>query len=100
LFEGPLRFAPRCRACGLDFAAFNVGDGPAAFLTLAIGALIVALAVTIELAFEPPFWVHILLWPPLTIAAVVGSLRFSKAMLLALEYRHSAGEGRQGEDRP
>ena len=100
MFEGPLRFAPKCRACGLDFAAFNVGDGPAAFLTLAIGALIVALAVTTELVFEPPFWLHILLWPPLTIVAVVGSLRFSKAMLLVLEYRHSAGEGRQGDERP
>ena len=30
---------PRCRACGLDFARFNVGDGPAAFLTLIVGAL-------------------------------------------------------------
>ena len=31
LFAGWTRFAHRCRGCGLDLAAFNVGDGPAAF---------------------------------------------------------------------
>ena len=94
LYEGLAGFAPRCRACGLDFSAFNVGDGPAAFLTLGIGALVTALAVGLELSAEPPFWVHVLLWLPLTTLLVVGSLRFAKGVLLALEYRHRAREGR------
>ncbi len=95
LFDGVLRFAPRCRACGLDFSTYNVGDGPAAFLTLIIGGIITALALMVDAAFRPPLWVHILLWVPLTAAAVVGSLRVSKAALLALEFRHKAAEGRQ-----
>ena len=93
LFAGLIRFAPRCRACGLEFAAFNVGDGPAAFLILLVGALITGLAIALELAVSPPGWLHILLWPPIVIAAVIGSLRVSKAALLALEFRHSAREG-------
>ena len=96
LFAGFARFAPSCRACRLDFAAFNVGDGPAAFLTLAIGGIITALAIALELSASPPWWLHVLLWPPLTTAAVLGSLRYSKAALLALEYRHEAREGRSG----
>ena len=87
-------FAPRCRACGLDYAAFNVGDGPAAFLIMIVGGLIVALAIITQLSFQPPFWVHILLWLPLAIGAVVGSLRIAKGLLLALEYRNAAREGR------
>ena len=98
LFAGLVSFAPTCRACGLDFQAFNVGDGPAAFLTLGVGALITLLAVTLELAAEPPFWVHIVLWGPLTLAAVLVSLRFAKAALLALEFRHRAREGRISGD--
>jgi uncharacterized protein (DUF983 family) len=94
LFAGFARFAPRCRTCDLDFSAFNVGDGPAAFLTLAVGALITILAVSVELAYEPPFLVHILLWLPLTIAAVLASLRVAKAWLLRAEYRNNAREGR------
>ena len=94
LFAGLATFAPKCRACGLDFEGFNVGDGPAAFLILIIGGLIVGLAIAVELSAEPPFWVHILLWLPLTTILVVGALRVAKAALLALEYRHRAREGR------
>jgi uncharacterized protein (DUF983 family) len=94
LFKGLASFAPKCRACGLDFAGFNVGDGPAAFLILIVGALVTGLAIALELSAEPPFWVHAILWLPLTAALVVGSLRFAKGLLLALEYRHRAQEGR------
>ena len=97
LFGRLTAFAPRCRACGLDFAGFNVGDGPAAFLILIVGALITALAIAVELAFEPPFWVHVLLWVPAATAAVILSLRAGKGLLLALEYRHRAAEGRVAE---
>jgi uncharacterized protein (DUF983 family) len=94
LYSGLAGFSPKCRACGLDLAGFNVGDGPAAFLILIIGALVTAFAVALELSAEPPFWVHVLLWLPLTAVLVVGSLRFAKGLLLALEYRHRAREGR------
>jgi uncharacterized protein (DUF983 family) len=94
LYAALLSFAPSCRACGLDFSTFNVGDGPAAFLTLIVGGLVTALAVTVQLAFRPPFWVHIILWVPVTAILVIGLLRFAKALLLALEYRHRAAEGR------
>lgn len=94
LFAGIATFAPSCRGCGLDFQAFNVGDGPAAFLILIIGGLITGLAIAVELAAEPPFWVHILLWLPLTSLMVIGALRVAKAALLALEFRHRAREGR------
>lgn len=98
LFDGWLRFAPRCRACGLDYSQFNVGDGPAAFLILILGGLVTLFAVVLQIAASPPFWVHVLLWVPLTTAAVVLSLRVSKAALLILEYRNQAREGRVAGD--
>ncbi|HET9627902.1 MAG TPA: DUF983 domain-containing protein [Novosphingobium sp.] len=97
LFAGIAKFADRCRVCGLDFTAFNVGDGPAAFLTLIIGAVITGLAIWLQLAVEPPFWVHILLWVPLTAAAVIGGLRATKAWLLQAEYRRKASEAINSE---
>ncbi|NIJ33078.1 DUF983 domain-containing protein [Sphingomonas oligoaromativorans] len=99
LFAGMIRFASRCRACGLDYDAFNVGDGPAALLTLVIGALVSIGAITLELTAHPPVWVHVLLWPPITIGLVIGALRVAKGMLIASEYRHRAREGRIVEDR-
>jgi uncharacterized protein (DUF983 family) len=94
LFDGLLSFAPSCRACGFDLSTFNVGDGPAAFLTLIVGGVVTALAITVQLTFRPPFWVHVILWVPVTAIAVIGLLRLAKGLLLALEYRHRAAEGR------
>ncbi|MEI9927432.1 MAG: DUF983 domain-containing protein [Sphingomonas sp.] len=94
LFRGFVKFADRCPRCGLDFTVFNVGDGPVVFMTLGIGALVTLLAVTVELEFEPGLLIHALLWIPLTLILVVLCLRFGKGLLLALEYRHAAREGR------
>lgn len=97
LFAGWVRFADRCGACGLDYSAFNVGDGPAAFLTLIVGTIIVVLSIALELAAGPPVWLHLILWIPLTIVLVVLALRWAKGALLALEYRNAAREGRLKE---
>ncbi|WP_447762958.1 DUF983 domain-containing protein [Sphingopyxis panaciterrae] len=97
LFDGPVKFRERCGACGLDYGAYNVGDGPAAFLTLIIGALLIALALTLDSVFAPPLWVHVILWVPLTAAAVVYGLRLAKGALVASEHQRKAAEGRQVE---
>ena len=94
LFAGWVRFAPVCRSCGLDFAAFNVGDGAAAILILVVGAIMVVGALILDAEAEPPLWVH-LIWIPVAAALTLGGLRLTKAWLLAQEYRHQAGEGRE-----
>jgi uncharacterized protein (DUF983 family) len=95
MFAAPTKFADRCGSCGLDYSAFNVGDGPAAFLTMGVGALVIMLALLLDTAVRPPFWVHVIIWVPVTIIMVIGSLRVAKGALLAAEYRNRAGEGKQ-----
>ena len=84
LFKGWVTFALQCRACGLDFDSFNVGDGPAAFLILLVGAILTALAVVVDLSVSPPWWVH-LVWSPVGLSLTLGGLRTAKAALLAQE---------------
>jgi uncharacterized protein (DUF983 family) len=93
LFGGWVRFADRCRACGLDFDSFNVGDGAAAFLIFIVGTITVVAALVVDGAFSPSWWVH-LVWIPFAAALTIGGLRVSKAWLLAQEYKHRAREGR------
>ena len=100
LFAGPLAFAVACTACALDFSSFNVGDGPAAFVTAIGGAVVVIGAVTLELAVSPPFWVHAAVWIPVTLLLVLGGLRVAKGWLIAREFRQNAREGRSGSARP
>lgn len=110
LFAGPLfstqvvTFADRCSACGLDFTQFNVGDGPAAFLTLILGTVITIAAILVELTVHPPLWLHMMIWLPLTAIGVVYTLRAAKGALMAAEYRNEAREGvivaPEDEDQP
>lgn len=97
LFAGLVRFVPQCEQCGLDYAGFNVGDGPAAYLTLIVGSVVTGLAIG-DMAAAPPAWLHILIWVPVTIAAVLGGLRVAKALLLFAKYRNRAGDGRLRSD--
>jgi uncharacterized protein (DUF983 family) len=90
LFDGLLSVAPRCAICGLDLAAQDVGDGPAVFVILVLGALVVGLAILVEVLFAPPIWVHVGLWTPFTLLAAILMLRPLKAGLIALQYRHRA----------
>jgi uncharacterized protein (DUF983 family) len=93
LFQGLVRFEPKCRACGLDFDSFNVGDGPAAFLILLVGAILTVSAVVVDLSYSPPWWVH-LVWIPVGLALTLGGLRLAKSWLIAQEFVHRAREGR------
>ena len=92
MFAGVLAFSNECGDCGLDYSRFNVGDGPAALVTLVVGTITVGLAIWLQLSFEPPWWVHALLWIPLTLVLVIGLLRVTKAGLLASEYGNDARE--------
>ena len=93
LFAGAARFAPECPDCGLAFASFDVGDGPAVFLILIIGTIIAVSAILVDLAWQPRWWVH-MVWLPIGIAMTLYGLRLGKAALLYQIYHHRAGEGR------
>ena len=88
LFTGLLTVRAGCPACGLDFSAEDAGDGPQVFVILFLGLIVVGLAAWVELKFEPPIWVHMVVWTPLILGGAIGMLRPLKAGLIALQYRH------------
>ncbi|NQV59156.1 MAG: DUF983 domain-containing protein [Alphaproteobacteria bacterium] len=88
LFQGLLDVAAACGSCGLDLSAHDSGDGPAVFVILIVGGLAVALAFTVEMAFTPPIWVHLIYQIPFVLGASILFLRPLKATLIALQYRH------------
>lgn len=94
LFSGYLTVADRCSVCGLDFHFVDSGDGPAVFVVLTAGFVVVGLALWLELALSPPLWVHLVLWTPVILAVTLGLLRPLKGLLIALQYRNKAAEGR------
>lgn len=88
LFAGLLHVRGACEVCGLDLSAQDAGDGPAVFVILFLGLLVVALAALVEIKFSPPIWIHLVLWTPFIIVGAIAMLRPLKAGLIALQYRH------------
>ena len=94
LFTGYLNVAPTCARCRLDYAAFDAGDGPAVFVILIVGFLVAGGALIVEVTFQPPYWVHAVIWLPTILILAFGFLRLVKSTLLVLQYKHRAGEAR------
>ena len=97
LFNGYLKVAPSCEACGLDLAKADSGDGPAVFIVLIVGGVVAFLMLYTELVFHPPIWLHLVLWLPLTLILSLGLARPFKGVMIAMQYHHKASEHRTGE---
>jgi len=94
LFQGFLSLRPACDRCGLDYKFADSGDGPAVFVILIGGAIVVAAALITEVVYQPPYWLHAVLWLPLILLVTLVPLRPLKGLLIALQYYHEAAEGR------
>lgn len=94
LFSGFLTVAKRCEACDLDFSFADPADGPAIFVMLIIGFVVVGLALWAEVTMAPPLWLHFALWIPLALALCLPALRLIKGVLVTLQYATRAEEGR------
>jgi uncharacterized protein (DUF983 family) len=93
LFAGFLELRRRCEACELDYAFIDSGDGPAIFIIMIAGAIVVAAALIVEVKYQPPFWVHAALWLPLILVTTLLPLRSMKSLLIALQFHHKAAPG-------
>ena len=91
---GFLTPAKHCSTCGLDYSFIDTGEGPAVLVMLLIGFIVVGLALWMEVTLDPPLWLHFILWIPLALVLCLTALRWMKGILIALQYKHKAAEGR------
>lgn len=98
LFKGFLTPAEKCNACDLDFAFGDAGDGPAVFIILIVGFIVVGLAMWVEISYRPDYWIHAVLWLPLIVGLSLGLLRPAKGILICQQYARDAQEGRLSDD--
>lgn len=94
LYAGFLSLRPACAACACDYAFIDAGDGPAVFIILIAGFIVVFAALIVEVKYQPSFWVHAALWLPLILLVTIAPLRPMKSLLIALQFHHKAQEGR------
>lgn len=94
MFAGFLTLAAHCEVCGLDYSFADAGDGPAVLVTLLAGFVVLGIALAVEVAYEPPLWVYVVIFVPLTLVVCLGMLRPLKGLLVASQYANKAAPGR------
>ena len=94
LFKGFIDVDPQCDSCGMTFDFADAGDGPAVFVILFTGFIVLGLALWVEIKYEPPIWLHLTIFLPMVLVVVLGMLRPLKGLLIALQYRNKAEQGR------
>ncbi len=94
LFDGFLTLKKNCSLCDLDYGFADAGDGPAVFVILIIGFIVVGLALWFEVSYSPPIWLHFILWIPLTIGLSLWLLRALKGVLINMQFKNDASEGK------
>ncbi len=94
LFKGFLKLAPSCTNCGLDYAFVDTGDGPAFFVSFLASIIGVAVALFVDVTYEPSIWVDIAIALPITVLICLATLRPIKGLLIALQYKNKAEQGR------
>lgn len=96
MFRKWLKLHDQCPACGLDYSFAAPDDGPAFFSLCIVAFPLTFFAVWLQVAYEPPFWVHLLTSFPLLAIGCVWPLQYIKGWLVASQYVNKAQEAGTG----
>lgn len=88
LYQGLLTVAAECPNCHLDLSPHDSGDGPAVFVISLLSVLLIPFVFWLEFSVMPPYWVHLVIWPPVVTVLTIGLLRPAKALLVAVHYKN------------
>jgi uncharacterized protein (DUF983 family) len=94
LFAGFLSVTKVCPVCGFDLGASDSGDGPAVFVILIVGFVMVFGVLITEIAVNPPVWALLVGSIPLAGLLCLILLRPMKGLMIAAQIRNRAAQHR------
>lgn len=98
LFGRFLKVADRCSVCGTEFHHHRADDLPP-YIVIFVVAHVVGYGIYVsETRFEMPLWLHLALWPALTLALSLALLQPVKGAVVGLQYAlrmHGFGAARR-----
>ncbi|MFN4277863.1 MAG: DUF983 domain-containing protein [Ferrovibrio sp.] len=86
MFGRYLKVNDTCPSCGLEMSGHRADDAPPYFTILIVGHIIVPLMLLLEQHMQPPEWVHMALWLPLTLLLCLWFLPHIKGTLIGLQW--------------
>jgi uncharacterized protein (DUF983 family) len=102
LFDRFLKVADHCTTCGTEFHHHRADDLPPYLVIFLVGHVIGYGILTAETRFETPMWVHLAIWPALTLVLAVALLQPVKGAVVGLQFAlgmHGFGAVRASHER-
>jgi uncharacterized protein (DUF983 family) len=65
LYSGYLKIVPRCAQCDAPLGQLRADDAPPYFTILLTGHILVPGVLWVEKMWQPPMWLHMVVWLPL-----------------------------------
>lgn len=87
LFRAFVKVADHCEKCGEPFRYHRADDFPAYLVIVLVGHIVVPLVMWVEIAFQPSYWLHALLWTPMVVIMSVGLLQPIKGAIVAMQWQ-------------
>ncbi len=88
MFGAYLKVANHCAICGEMLHHHRADDAPAYFVILIVGHIVVPLALAVELAYRPSYWMQFAFWLPATLALALLLLQPVKGAIVALQWAY------------
>jgi uncharacterized protein (DUF983 family) len=98
LFGRFLKVVDRCEACGTEFHHHRADDLPPYLVIFIVGHLIGYGILMTETRLEVPMWIHLAVWPLLTLVLCLALLQPVKGAVVGLQYAlgmHGFGAARE-----
>lgn len=86
LFRKFVKVADACDHCGEAFHHHRADDFPAYLVIILVGHFTIPLAMYVEVAYSPAYWIQAAVWLPLILAMSVGLLQPVKGAVVALQW--------------
>lgn len=103
LFRAYLKVVDRCAVCGAELFHQRADDAPPYFVILITGHIVVPFALLTEMLYSPPYWVHAVIWGPLTLGLALALLQPVKGAIVGWQwatYMHGFDPHHVDDDAP
>ena len=87
LFGRFLKVADHCEVCGEDFTPQRADDFPAYLVIVVVGHVVVPALLAVAIAYNPPAWLQLAIWLPITLLASIGLLQPTKGSIVGLQWQ-------------
>src|SRR5581483_2763968 len=87
LFGRFLKVVDHCEVCGESYTAQRADDFPAYLVIVVVGHIVVPALLAVAIAYDPPAWLQLSTWLPITLFASLGLLQPTKGAIVALQWQ-------------